>query len=284
MTLNTDMKKALFFISLTAVLTFAGAPALRAQVDVPPVSDPVVVAVYCYHCGWIDYERGESHRADCPYVNGGGDGGYSSGGYTSRSSTPTIDPALSQAVSSMSYALGEAMVAGFDRGMTEYAAGSMTQYSGIRPGDQNGDYVVARNGRHGRVGMFDNDASNRWWKIGPVYRDLVIYDLQSVIAVKGKRVGVLDASGKRVTTVQPFKYRDFQILYQGSGNRLVYALAREDHGRTLWTIWRGNERLIADEFEDVRLTEDGIVAEVGDRYQVFDLEGRLRMIVVNNAR
>ncbi len=267
------MKKSILLL----VCLFVSAAAF-SQV-VPPVSDPVIVAEYCNHCGWIDYEKHETHRADCPYVNGSSSGG---GGYTSSGSSYTIDPALSQAVSSMGYALGEALVAGFDRGMDVYAAGSMTQYSGIRPGDQNGNFVVGRNGPHGRVGMFDN--STRWWKVGPVYKDLMIYDLESVIAVKGKKVGVLDASGDRVHRVQPFRYNDYQILYQGNDQRLIYALSRKAGKRTLWTIWRGNERLIADEFEDVRLTREGIVAEVGDRYQVFDLNGNLKMIMTNKKK
>jgi len=112
----------------------------------------------------------------------------------------------------------------------------------------------------------------------------VIYDLESVIAVRGNRVGVLDASGKRVTKVQPFKYNDFKVLYHGGNRKPVYALARKEGDRTLWTIWRGNERLIADEFENVMVTGDGIVTEVGDRFQVFDFNGRLKMIVSNKKQ
>ena len=48
----------------------------------------------------------------------------------------------------------------------------------------------------------------------------------------------------------------------------------------VWSIWNGNSRLIVDEFDDVRLTDEGIVAERGDRYQVFDLEGHLKQILV----
>ena len=47
-----------------------------------------------------------------------------------------------------------------------------------------------------------------------------------------------------------------------------------------WEIWKGNERLIVDEFDKVQLLPDGIIAEAGDRYMEYDLDGHLRMIVV----
>ena len=42
---------------------------LRAQ-DIPPVTGVKIVATYCRHCGLIEFEKGETHRSDCPYVNG----------------------------------------------------------------------------------------------------------------------------------------------------------------------------------------------------------------------
>lgn len=41
-----------------------------------------------------------------------------------------------------------------------------------------------------------------------------------------------------------------------------------------------NSRLIADEFDSVSVTQDGIVAIRGDRYQLFGFDGRLKTIVV----
>lgn len=38
---------------------------------IPPVSDPKLVAIVCKHCGVINVEKGETHRSDCPYANGG---------------------------------------------------------------------------------------------------------------------------------------------------------------------------------------------------------------------
>ena len=55
-----------------------------------------------------------------------------------------------------------------------------------------------------------------------------------------------------------------------------------DRGEKMrWSIWNGNSRLIVDEFDNIRLTEEGIVAESGDRYMVYDIEGQLRTILVN---
>ena len=71
------MKRILLL--LTALLT---ALPLAAQYDIPPVSEAKIVAVYCIHCGLIELEKGETHRSDCPYTNGGvseSEGSYGSG-------------------------------------------------------------------------------------------------------------------------------------------------------------------------------------------------------------
>ena len=249
--------------------------------QVPPASDPVVVATYCYHCGWIDLEKGENHRSDCPYVNGSGSGS-SSRRSGSKSSSSYIDPVISQAITSMGYAAGEALGAAFDRSVENFYASSMVNYSGLRPGDTNGTYVTGRNGKHGSVGVFDNDHNTRWWKVPPVYKDLKIFDMSAIIALKKNgSVGVLDASGKRAKKIVPFEYDDFQVLGQRNGKGLVYALGVKDGEKMRWSIWNGNSRLIVDEFDNIRLTEEGIVAESGDRYMVYDIEGQLRTILVN---
>ena len=256
---------------------------IRLFAQVPPVSEAVVVAEYCNHCGLVDYEKGERHRSDCPYVNGSSVSGGSSS--SSSGNSYSLDPSITSAISSMSYAAGEAIGEAFNRAMDNYAAGSMIQYEGTRPGDQNGNFVVARNGRHGKVGMFDNGSRDRWWKIGPVYKDLKIYDLNSILATKRSgKVGVLNASGKRVQKVLPFEYDGFQTLGKSSEKGMVYALGRKVGDKTMWSIWSGHSRLIIDEFENVSITDEGIVAEVGDRYQVFDNNGRLKMIFVQQKK
>ena len=71
------MKRILLL--LTALLT---ALPLAAQYDIPPVSEAKIVAVYCIHCGLVELEKGETHRSDCPYTNGGvseSEGSYGSG-------------------------------------------------------------------------------------------------------------------------------------------------------------------------------------------------------------
>ena len=268
------MKKLLPIV----LILFAGA---RLSAQVPPASDPVVVATYCNHCGWIDLEKGETHRSDCPYVHGGSSSSSSSSSSKNSSSSSTyIDPALSQAITSMSYAAGEALGAALDQSIDNFYAGSMIQYEGIRPGDSNGSNVVGRNGKHGSVGVFDNDT--RWWKVPPTYKDLRIFDMSAIIAMKKNgSVGVLDASGKRTQKIVPFEYDAFQVIGQSNSKGLIYALGVKVGDKMKWSIWNGNSRLIADEFDDVRLTEEGIVTENGDRYVVFDLEGHMKTILVN---
>ena len=261
---------------ITTVLMLCGV----GLAQVPPVIEAKIVAEYCLHCKLIDYEKGETHRSDCPYVHGSSGPSSSSGSSShSSSSSPIIDPVLTSAIQSMSYAAGEALGAALDQSIDNFYAGSMVQYDAERPGDCNGSNVVGRNGKHGSVGVFDN--STRWWKIGPVYKDLKIYDMSAIIAMnKHKRVGVLDATGKRTQKIVPFEYDAFQVLGQRNSKGLVYALGVKNGDKMVWSVWNGNSRLIVDEFDDVRITDDGIVAERGDRYQVFDLEGQLKQILV----
>lgn len=44
---------------------------LRAQYNIPPVGEAKIVAEYCLHCGLINFEKGETHRSDCPYQGDG---------------------------------------------------------------------------------------------------------------------------------------------------------------------------------------------------------------------
>ncbi len=267
------MKKILIVVTCMGLLVCG-----RMAAQVPPVSSVTVVGVDCPHCGFIDFEKGQTHRSNCPYANGS-----SSSSSSSRSSSSSyIDPSISSAISSMGAAAGAALGAAFDEGVSDYNAGSLMSYTGSRPGDSNGKFVTGRNGRHGSVGVFDTSYSVRWWKIGPIYKDLKIYDMSSVIAMKKNgRVGVLDASGKRTKKIVPFEYDAFQVIGQSNSKGLVYALGVKDGEKMRWSIWNGNSRLIADEFDNVRLTAEGIVAESGDRYMVFNLEGQLKTILVN---
>ena len=60
------------------ILLAAGLVALSAAAQsVPPVSQAKVVATYCTYCGFIDFEKGETHKSDCPSL-GGSSGGSSS--------------------------------------------------------------------------------------------------------------------------------------------------------------------------------------------------------------
>lgn len=259
---------------MTGMLAWTELPA-----QVPPVPEAKIVAEYCLHCKLIDYEKGETHRSDCPYVHGDS-GNSSSSSSSSRSSSSVIDPALSSAIQSMSYAAGEALGAALDQSIDAYYSGSMQQYDAIRPGDQNGRNIVGRNGKHGGVGVFGNNT--RWWTIPPIYKDLKIFDMSAVIAMnKHNRVGVLDATGKHTKKIVPFEYDAYQALGQRNGKGLVYALGVKDGDKMKWSIWNGNSRLIVDEFEDVRITDEGIVCEDKDRYIVFDLDGQMRSILVN---
>ena len=280
------MKKTRYLISICSSVFAILWGSMPARAQVPPPSDPVVVMIYCPHCGWVDVEKGETHRADCPSR-----GSVSASGGSSSRSSSSVDPALSAAMSQVGQALGEALVAGFDAGMDRYAQSSMVTYAGTRPGDTWRNFTVGRNGRHGRVGLFDN--ASRWWKIGPVYKDLKIYNPASVIAVNHKgKVGVLDATGKKVTRVIPFDHDTYQSIgTTTSDGRPIYAVGyyvgdekkpseKEKLLNSKWEIWKGNERLIVDEFDKVQLLPDGIIAEAGDRYMEYDLDGHLRMIVV----
>ena len=259
------------------ILLLAAGPRLWAQV--PPASDPVVVATYCQYCGWIDLEKGETHRSDCPSRNSGSSSSSSSSSAKSNSSY-YIDPVVSQAITSMSYAAGEALGAALDQSIDNFYAGSMKNYEGIRPGDSNGDDVVGRNGKHGSVGVFNN--KTRWWTVPPVFKDMKIYDMSAIIAMKKNgRVGVLDATGKRTQKILPFEYDAFQVLGQSNSKGLVYALGVKVGDKMKWSIWNGNSRLIVDEFDNVRITDEGIVAEDDNRYMVYNLEGQLRTILVN---
>lgn len=127
---------------------------------------------------------------------------YSSSGgkSSSRSSSSSVDPALSAAVQSLGTALGAYIGEAFDRASTNYYAGSDHHYSGTRPGDENGELVVGRNGRHGNVGVFSNDT--RLWKLPPIYKDVNIASLGTTFVTNRKdKVGVMDFSGPSGTTI-----------------------------------------------------------------------------------
>lgn len=65
------------------ILLAAGLVALPAAAQsVPPVSQAKVVATYCTYCGFIDFEKGETHKSDCPSLGGssGGSSSYGGGG------------------------------------------------------------------------------------------------------------------------------------------------------------------------------------------------------------
>ena len=59
---------------------------------IPTPPDPVKVAEYCYHCGWV--KTGESHRSDCPYVHGGSS---ATSGASSSGSSVRNNPAFAAA-------------------------------------------------------------------------------------------------------------------------------------------------------------------------------------------
>ena len=52
---------------LLVVLATISFDSYAQSITTPP--NPMKVAEYCYHCGWV--KTGESHRSDCPYTHGG---------------------------------------------------------------------------------------------------------------------------------------------------------------------------------------------------------------------
>ena len=246
--------------------------------SIPPVSDP-----HCAYCN-VNLRTATSHKSGCPYYvapssSSGTSSSSAAGTSSSRSSSSAVDPALSAAVQSLGTALGAYIGEAFDRASTNYYAGSDHHYSGARPGDENGELVVGRNGRHGNVGVFSNDT--RLWKLPPIYKDVNIASLGTTFVTNQKdKVGVMDLEGRRRETLHPFDYDAYKILYVSAHGSAVYALARIEGEGLLWTIWHDNSRLIADEFDSVSVTQDGIVAIRGDRYQLFGFDGRLKTIVV----
>lgn len=266
------MKKAFVLLFL-----FSLQISVLAQ-SIPPVSDP-----HCAYCN-VNLRTATSHKSGCPYYvapsSTSSEASSSSGGKSSsRSSSSTVDPALSAAVQSLGTALGAYIGEAFDRASTNYYAGSDHHYRGARPGDENGKLVVGRNGRHGNVGVFSNDT--RLWKLPPIYKDVNIASLGTTFVTNRKdKVGVMDLQGRRRKTLHPFDYDAYKILYVGANGSSVYALARMEGDGLLWTIWHDNSRLISDEFDSVSVTQDGIVAIRGDRYQLFGFDGRLKTIVV----
>ena len=264
------MKKTVILLLLT------GLPLSAFSQSIPPVSDP-----HCAYCD-VNLRTATSHRSNCPYYvapSSSTSGTSSSSGQSSSRTSQTVDPALSSAVQSLGSALGAYIGDYFDRASSDYYAESDLHYKGARPGDENGKLVVGRNGRHGHVGVFSNDT--RLWKLPPLYKDVNIASLGAAFVTnRDDKVGVMDLQGKRRETLHPFDYDAYKILYVSRAGSAVYALGRRNGDGLLWTVWHDNSRLIADEFDSVSVTQDGIVAVRDNRYQLFGFDGRLQTIVV----
>lgn len=229
--------------------------AMKAGAQVPPPSDPKVVATYCYHCGWIDVEKGETHRSDCPYVHGSSNSSSSSSGGSFANSPAgmianTVTSALGQTLAS--WISGE----------------SKPDFSGIledrpsnlvnsNPGKSNGSNNVVYDERSGRVGIWDNN--KRRWLLKPYYyEDLIINDLRAIRAKKTVKKedkwGLINADN---WTIVPFEYGSSQG-FQSDNAPIVFYYDNERKGPCRVCIpdpsAKYGFRLLEDEFEDANLT------------------------------
>lgn len=247
------MKNNSIFL-LIAISIVLSAIAAQAQ-SIPPVSDPKVVATYCYHCGWIDLEKGQTHRGDCPYVHGGG--GASSSGtvqHTDWASTPTgmltntITSALGQTLSS--WISGESKP-DFSSWFEE-----RPELVNKADGKSNGSNSVVYDERSGRVGIWDN--KSRHWLLQPwYYEDLTLTDMKAIRAQKKVKKeykwGIIDVNNR---TLVPFEFgstRGFLsedapiVLYYGKDQEGPCKLYVPDS-----SAGKKGYRLLDEEFEDAK--------------------------------
>ena len=225
----------------------------RAQ-SIPPVSDPVLVATYCPHCGWIDVEKGQSHRSDCPYVGGSSSSGSSSSAgshHTDWASTPT-----GMIANTITSALGQTLaswIAGESKPDFSNLLEERPELVNTSIGGSNGSNSVVHDERSGRVGIWDNNT--RRWLLQPwYYEDLTLTDMKAIHALKKvkkeNKWGIIDVNNR---TLVPFEFgsiRGFQsedapiILFYGSEQKGPCKLYVPDSSS------RNGYRLLDEEFED----------------------------------
>lgn len=261
------MKTKIFLaFSLAAVLALGSG--MKAGAQVPPPSDPKVVATYCYHCGWIDVEKGETHRSDCPYVHGNSGASSSS----ASSSSYSHSSGGSSFANSPAGMIANTVTSALGQTLASWISGeSKPDFSGIledrpsnlvnaNPGKSNGSNNVAYDERSGRVGIWDNN--KRRWLLKPYYyEDLIINDLRAIRAEKKvkkeNKWGLINADN---WTIVPFEYGSTQG-FQSDNAPVVFYYGDERKGPCRVCVpdetAKYGFRLLDEEFEDANLKWKG---------------------------
>lgn len=245
------MKAKWFLFSCLSAL-LAGSFGASAQ-DIPPVSNPKVVATYCHHCGWIDVEKGETHRSDCPYAHGSSSSSGSSKSSTNWASTPT-----GMIANTLTSALGQTLsswISGESKPDFSSWVEDRPTLVNSSSGGSNGNNNVVYDERSGRVGIWDNK-SRRWLLQPYYYEDLVLTDMNAIPAQKmvkkQKKWGIINADN---WVIVPFEYgsiRSFTaekapiILYTGTNREGPCRICIPDDSA------KRGYRLLDDEFEDAK--------------------------------
>lgn len=234
----------LFLIAALAVLP------LRAQ-SIPPVSGAKIVAEYCLYCGLIDYEKGESHRSDCPSVSGssssGSEGYYGSGraSYEERHESAWEER---QAAKAAAKAEREARKAA--KAWQKYARPKKVKLKDYAPmagktvvadrGATENTQVIAKYDRNG-VPTYGLKSKSGQWVRKPQYQAITIVGPAAAAYKKNDNTGLLNPD-----TGEPLIQGDYNhykaFYYPDNARNTVVALGRTDsNGKDEWHLLKADE-------------------------------------------
>ncbi|MBR4775947.1 MAG: WG repeat-containing protein [Bacteroidales bacterium] len=225
---------------------------LSLAAQIPPVPEAKIVAVYCRHCGLINLEKGETHRSDCPYVNGGDESSSGSSSYGSgRLSYGERHEAAWEARKAAKEARkAEREARKAARNAEKYARAKKVKLKDYQPmagktvvapkGATDNTQVIAKYDRQGVPTYGLKDKSGKWVK-KPQYQAITIVGPAAAAYKKKGKAGLLDPNtGEPLLAGDYDQYQAF--YYPDNARNTMVALGRHGaDGNTEWHLMKADE-------------------------------------------
>ena len=236
-------------IILTLVAAFA---TLSLAAQIPPVGEAKIVAEYCLHCGLINFEKGETHRSDCPYVNGGGESSSSGSSYGSgRLSYGERHEAAWEARKAAKAARkAEREARKAERAWEKYARAKKVKLKDYQPmagktvvadkGATENTQVIAKYDRQG-IPTYGLKTKTGQWVKKPQYQAITIVGPAVAAYKKKDKAGLLNPdTGEPLVSGDYDHYKAF--FYPDNARNTVVALGRKDaNGKDEWHLMKADE-------------------------------------------